>query len=255
MASTNRVSGFDVTRQVVDEVAGWVQRLSKPLVPAKAIAYGDDFRWVFADESALVLVVAKAVRIASALEASVVLLDKGFILEAACLMRIVSDYSAEILAVCEGELRKQHTKAQREFISQFFTRKLIEPNPQPPEKQRFVGRDDLLKAHVRLGDAAGVDGGSFRDMKRTLDFGYDGYVHGSYSSAMELYDGRANEFMLCGDVDPEQQRIYFTAFAGKVHEAAVACGFIALIERDAELHAAIGNALCRLNESNDQSLD
>lgn len=246
---------FPVTRQTLDSLHGWVRRLAAPVLPAKRVPTRKGFVWRFTEETPLALMVAKAVRIASGLRAAMLLADTGFITESACLLRIGGDLAVEIVAIGEGELRGQKTKAQQEFVTQFFSRPtmgdVLETGPQ---KKAFVKRDELLAAHTRLAEAAGQDKEEIRELIRQMTWGYDGYVHGSYSSAMELYHGGHSEFMLQGHEDEGRRRVHRAAVSSKVVEALNAFRMVAIVERNEQLSRELGAAAARLMSSRESAL-
>ena len=257
MSPGTAADGFPVTRSTIDELDGWVHRLAAPLLPPQRIKRRGraGFRWRFRDETAYVLMVGKAVRMVSGIRAAMLLIDNGFVAEAASLVRIVSDLALEIVAVAEGELRDSRTKAQQDFVAEFFARKSIgeDDNSLQQAKKRYVNREELMKTHVRLAKDAGLDGEGLRDLMRTIAGVYDGYVHGSYSSSMELYHGERHEFMLRGHEGTEQRVVYRTALSGKLHEVIQAISMIALVARDEGLHSDIQRGLNRLEKSEEST--
>lgn len=245
---------FSVTRSIIDELDGWVQRLAAPILPAQLLRVDGDVRWGFCEQTPIILMITKAVRITSGIRAALLLADEGFVTESACLLRIVSDLATEISAVAEGVLRGQMSAAQEEFVAQFFA-----PIPRTPEerlaqgKKRYVSREKLLKAEVRLASDAGLNGEYFRDLKRTLNSNYDAYVHGAYETAMELYHGGRHEFMLQGHESNQHRFVCRVAVAGKLHEVVVACHLIAKIQDNQPLCDDIRRSLKRLEDSGEQN--
>jgi hypothetical protein len=75
------------------------------------------------------------------------LADVGYIAECGIILRTVSDFSTEIIAICEGCSKGTPTSAQQKFVAQYFR-----PLPSDPdeydreEKERWVARDDLIGA-------------------------------------------------------------------------------------------------------------
>ena len=152
---------FPHTRHLLDTLPDWLAQLSqscgKP-VPKERNA-GVQYR--FAEQSPEVLQTAKAVRMVSGLRAAMHLADLGHTVEAGSLLRMVTDFANEILAVGEGLERGKFTAPQQKFIDDFF-----EPLPATldefldNEAQSHVGRKDLYKAHKRLAQDARQDPGS-----------------------------------------------------------------------------------------------
>lgn len=241
---------FLVTRSMIDELDGWLHRLAAPVLPARKVQRDSRHRWELRERNAYALMIAKAVRMVSGIRAAMLLIDDGFLPESACLLRIVSDLSLEIVAVAEGELRGQPTKAQQVFVAEFFARRSLGGDAGPKqEKKRYVSREELMKTHVRLAMAARVDGEDLRDKMRTVAGVYDGFVHGSYSSAMELYHGSRRQFMLHGHEGTEQRVVYRKALAGKLHEVIHSLVMISHVAADEAVYSDILVGLTRLQES------
>ena len=254
MNPATAVDDFPVTRSTINELDGWLHRLAAPILPARQVQRGERFRWEFREKSAYVLTIAKAVRMVSGIRAAMLLVDNGFVTESACLLRIVSDLALEIVAVAEGELRGEPTEAQRAFVAAFFARKYASGEVSlQQEKKRYVSREELMKTHVRLAKTAGVDGEQLRNMMRTLVGVYDGYVHGAYSTAMELYHGGRHEFMLRGHEGLEQRVVYHRAVAGKLHEVMQSLVMISHIAGDEGLFSDIVRELNRLQQSKEST--
>lgn len=225
------------------------------MLPAERVPHGDGFRWRLREETPLALLVCKVVRMASGIRAAMLLADGGYVTECACLLRIVSDLGTEVAAVAEGELRGEPTNAQRGFTEQFFTRPPVDSSSSAPvQKQAYVSREDLMKTHARLASTAGLDEDDLRNPMRALNFGYDGYVHGAYSTAMELYHGGRHQFMLRGHEGERRRYVYRVAVAGKLHEVIVALMFVAQVERDRALFGELREALKLLRNSHELTI-
>lgn len=240
-------AGFAAAREVIDQLDGWVQRLAAPLLPAECVEYEESVRWEFREETPLALAVSKMVRMASGIRAAMLLADAGFVAECACLLRIVGDLGVEVVAVFEGEIRGERTTAQQKFIDQFFSRPAMDSaSISGPPKNNYVSREKLIKAHVKLAEVAGQDGEEIRHLIRQLNWGYDGYVHGSYSSAMELYHGGRHQFMLRGHEGEEQRRLYRRAVSAKLVELLNTFRLVAMAQGDTALSGELRQAVARL---------
>src|ERR1700683_124267 len=78
---------------------------------------------------------------------------------------------------------------------------------------------DLLKAHyAEFAKVAGVDPQYLRKILRFLSYGYDKFIHGHNITAMELYDGATNRFMLDGHKYPEKCREFKFGLVAKLRE-------------------------------------
>ncbi len=186
------------------------------------------FRWVYPENSVHVLLVCKAVRLTTSLKAAELLAESKFTTEAAALLRMATDFTNEIFAMAQGAAENEFTAAQERFGKQFFepqadsVEELIER-----ERERYVSRRELFAAHRKLAEKVGQDGGTLRQLSDFIDYKYDKYVHGSYRSAMELYDGGDNAFMLDGTRSKQQQTAIVIPVLQKLENALTAVEFVA----------------------------
>jgi len=151
----------------------------------------------FPSQGPLELIVVKAARAVSGLNAIPVLIDAGYTQEAAVLMRTVDDFLDEITFVWEGTQRESMTNGQKKFIEAFFSETVQRPeemlgNRRGPDRP---GKDEIRAAQARV---IGQDNPSgTQQVVRALDKGFDGFVHGGYPHSMELFGG-SGRFALKG---------------------------------------------------------
>jgi len=206
--------------------------------------------WVFREQTERVLLVGKAVRIISGIRAAMTLADLGFIAECGSILRTVSEYTGEILSICQGLLTGPQTEAQRRFLRQYFA-----PMPRDPdeEQDRYVTREELFKGYYRWAAEKGGDYDRARKVFRFVLQGYDKFVHGAYITAMELYNGRDHTFMLSGHESEDKKNVYKAAVAAKLHESLSALLAIATVTGIPALETEIGLASRELYASGEIS--
>jgi hypothetical protein len=247
-----------ITRGVIARLDEWLNALVSPLIPLRRIPAGPadlgGFQWAFREQTERALVVGKAVRMLSGIRAALILADLGCVAECGTILRTVSDFSNEVISICEGCAKGVPTEAQRRFVRQYFA-----PIPTTPEeyeeqeRERWVTRDDLIAAHVRWATETGGDAARVRKVLRFLAYGYDKFVHGAYITAMELYDGRTGTFMLRGHESDGKRRKYKAAVASKLHEVLTALTFMATVANMPALVEDIGRTAQALYESGELS--
>lgn len=190
---------------------------------------GPQFR--YANRSPVIIIVLKAVRVVSGLNALTVLLRQGYVVEMGVIFRTVDDFLAEIMFVEEALRTEQRTAGQQRFIDQFFedetvnVQALIEREGRGPA--RVTRREMQASEARRLGEAANPD--RVRRLARTLDDVYSRYVHGAFTTAMELYVGGDDEgFRLRGmPAGSPPIAAYRKALANFAHESLNAFASIA----------------------------
>ena len=224
-------------RVCLSRLDDWLQRLATTLPkPEKAPLPDGGFRWEYPEQTAEVVMLAKAVRMVSALNAAALLAQRAFTTEVGSLLRIVKDLATEILAVGEGVAKGKLTRSQQAFVDQFFNplpRSLEEFKKQ--ERESYVGRKDLYKAHKRLTENTPVNGEELVEYARFLDRGYDSYVHGGYATAMELYDGSTQSFMVSGHRYERHRCEAKVSVSQKLYYGMVSLEFMAMLRADEDL--------------------
>jgi hypothetical protein len=246
---------FSTTRSIIDQLPGWVAAFAGKLPnPVKVPLQGRDFRWEHPSKDAETLQVAKAVRIASGLRAAMALADLRLTVECGTILRTVSDYASEIVFIGEGLLEGRFTTEQQEFIEQHYSALPSTPDELAAQEQvRYVGRKAMAKATDRIADKSGGDKELLRKITAYLNKGYDGYVHGHYTSAMELFTGRTMSFMMSGHESDRHVCFVKTAVAGKLKEALNAFRIMAMTRKMRELHNEFRDAFDRIDKSGEDT--
>jgi len=221
---------FPQTRAALEKIPAWVNQLAETLPPPVLVPFGPGRRWEHEKRDPLVAQVAKAVRLATALRASLVLADAGLTTEAHSLLRIVGDINGEIQMLAEALVAGRLTKEQEDFLNQFFESLPLRPEElAAKEPVRFVGRGVVAKAVARLFKGPRSATEKHARGVAYLNTGYDRYVHAKYSTAMELFNGQ--HFMLTGSDFPQQVRETKVAVAGKTVESVQSLRLMAKIRR------------------------
>jgi hypothetical protein len=229
---------------ITNELTIWVNQLSAPLMPPRMVLEGDDLiRLEFRHHTPHSAMAGKAIRAVSGLHAALILADLGYVTECGALLRIVSDFCGEVIAIGHalhksGEL----PPAVQKFVEQYFTPKARTPEQlAASERVRYVSREALMKVGRPAADE-NVDGEDLRVIHRFLNMTYDAYVHGAYETTMELCDPLTGRFMTDGHLDDSKREEFVDAVALKLHELVVALEITAAITANSEVFAAARQA-------------
>lgn len=249
---------FPLTRSIIDRLDDWIMDLASTLVPLKKtpleLEHVTGFVYEFREESERALLVGKAVRMGSGIRVAMLLADLGYISECGTILRTVTDFAQEILCICEGIKTGQRTTAHQSFVEQYFMKLPKTPDEHDAAPRiRFVTRDELLGAQYRWAIANKLDGTRVRKVTRFLANMYDKFVHGSYVTAMELYDPQTWKFMLRGHEALEKREEYQRATASKLHHAVTSLAAIAELEKNHRLVDEICRAGLALHASEELS--
>jgi hypothetical protein len=218
---------FPVTRHIMDRLDEWVVELASPLLPAEPVEVNlphmSGVLWKFREETERVVLVCKAVRMVSGIRVAFMLAELGYIAESGTILRTISDFSNEVISVCEGYGKGLPTTDQKKFVEQYFA-----PMPkdlddfEKQSRERWVTRKELFAGHVRWATEKGGDPARLRKLLGFLLYGYDKFVHGGYITAMELYNPSTGSFMLRGHESNEKREVNKRAVASKLHEVLTA---------------------------------
>ena len=243
---------FSCERDVIERLDGWVQSLADPLTPPRRVADGSGrVRLEFREHLPHSVMVGKCVRAVSGLHAALALAESGFVAESAALLRMVSDFCTEIIAIGEALNRGGDLPTPvQTFVDQYFV-----PKPRTPEEfaaveqTRYVSREKLMKAELRLAQNAEVDGEQLRTVHRFLNMSYDSYVHGAYETSMELWDLDSGRFQLRGHPAPSMRQTFVETVFLKLHEVVVAVEFTAAVTAQADVFEAARGARHALDQA------
>jgi len=190
------------------------------------ISETDRQRFEYAGQDPRVLQVLKSVRVVSGLNAGVVLLRNGYTTELGVLFRTIDDAIDEIVFVEDG-IENEETSDHRRFIEQFYTfetrtgEEMVANTTQPAQ----VSRRSIQAAQGRILNPDNPH--RMRQLSRAVDNVYSGFVHNSYQSAMELYEGGDERFCVRGMWGTPRIPVYRKELATYTHRALNTIGEVA----------------------------
>lgn len=246
---------FPVTRAILKQFPDWVEAFAATLpTPERARLPGGDFRWEYSVKDGKALLVTKAVRIASGLQAAMHLADVRYTAEVMVILRTVSDFASEIGFVSEGFIRGSFTQEQNQFIDQHFASVPSDPDELAArEREYYIGRKAMAKPLRRLAEQSGMPADQIANITAFLNKGYDGFVHGASYSAMELFTGGSFTFMMSGNKSDRAACIAKIAVAGKLKEGLNALSFMALVWKRQDIDEELRSAFMRLDASKEDT--
>lgn len=163
---------------------------------------------------------------------------------------MVSDFADEVIAVGEGLVEGKLTKTQKTFVEQYFR-----PVPETADDhaaqpyERYVTREELMKSHRRLAEKTTGNADELVKLSRYVQKGYDTYIHGGYDTAMELFRGDQQQFMLAGHASQRFICLAYTSLAAKLMPVLVAFEFSAVLHGLDDLRKEIKAGRADLDQS------
>ncbi len=179
---------FPEMRRALTKLEYGADRIARAAGAPALVGPDDGKSYRFPDEDILQVIAVKAVRIVSGLNATFRLIENGFAVEAAVVLRTVDDFIDEITFLIEGHQSGTPTRAHQDFVKHFFaeavesTEAMLADRPRPDR----VKRKNIQASQARYLNPVNPD--ASRRMVKAVDQGFDGYVHGAYPHSMELYD-------------------------------------------------------------------
>jgi hypothetical protein len=225
---------IEVERQYVKELGAVMDSFSNPLKRlvekiGKPRFVVDDRhpRFLYGNPGARTLLVLMLVRIVSGLRAALALVWYGHVIEASCLIRTIDEFVGNIMFVKEALDTGTPTADQQKYIDDYFIDRdqTLEEMLEKPARAMHVPR----KQKIRASEARQLkpeDPHSVVQASDAIDSVYDGFIHGDYSSVMQMYVGGSTEgFAVTG----MQQRIpeHRKELANYVHRTMNVMGIVA----------------------------
>lgn len=144
-------------------------------------------RFEFTNPDPHIFVILKGLRVVSGLNASIALLEKGYIQKVGVLCRSIIEFLNDINFIQDGIDKNQFTQHQQEMINLFFEKdmKNSQEYMQTPNKSAEIPRQ---KVYAELGRFFNPDNPQrMRQITKTVEEVFSGYTHGAYPNIMELY--------------------------------------------------------------------
>lgn len=229
------ISDSTFGRNLVSQLDRWANELAAPILPPHEVfEEGNRIRLEFREHLPHTVMIGKSIRAVSGIRAALVLADLGYCAECAALLRMVSDFCTEIKAIGESLNRGGVLPtAVQTFVEQYFSSRPHTPEQYlETERTRYVSREELMKADLRLAESAKLDGEKLRNYHRFLNMVYDAYAHGSYETTMELYDPVTGSFMMSGNTPISKQEEFVEALFLKLHEVVHALELTAAVDSE-----------------------
>ena len=177
---------FRKAMPVLEEVT---QQLGRYLPPPEFIPDDHFPRYRHAEQSNGLAAYLKAVRIVSALNACLSLVEHGFIQELGVLFRTIDEFLEDIVFLMAPQPDGRPTEAQTRFLDDFYQEEFETPGS-PLGSSQKRDRVPRKKVHAALAKTSSnfLNPSDGAEVHRTLSQAMSGYVHGAYPHIMDLWD-------------------------------------------------------------------
>lgn len=207
---------FSHMERLVDELAG--------LVPSPQLVTRSGLRvFRYLEQTPDQAIVQKLARLVSALRATRVLLNCGFVQEVGVLKRVLDETQQDIGFILSG--LKDPSDLDREFLEAFYEEEFDRDTAlASTQKRKMIPRRKIRDRVARFfSEAPGspLNRSSVAEVERTIDKMQSGYVHGASGHLMEMYGGPLGQFQfhMNGMQGTRLQRVCGEEFWRYVHRA------------------------------------
>ena len=188
-------SGVNTLEKVVQLIAG---TLDEPVL--RQINSDRGFRYEKPDIRHFCVL--KAVRVVSALNASIVLAREGYTQEIGVLMRTLAEFATHIDFVLDRDDSEEHRSKVKQYIEAFFADTRRDPEAEIKKAQvpqgavhALLGKTlDKLAEEYSSTDGRVPAANLYSNIYRI----FSNYVHGKYPEIMDCFGGRPGKFHLSG---------------------------------------------------------
>lgn len=193
---------YEILKNTITELELCVQALGDNFTPPRLVDYGGlpFFRHMQQDD--LLASYLKCLIIVSSLNASLVLLEKGFVQEVHVLCRCIDEYCEDIWFLATLLNGNAPSKDQIRFVNEFFQEEYDQPdNPLISTQKRDRVPRSKIQASISRIDGQVLNPSDSKELLRTISQTFSGYVHGAYVHVMDLYGGSPPHFHTSGMVN------------------------------------------------------
>ena len=186
-------------------------------------------RFEYSDEDLEAAVIQKAARMISGLNASLILLSKGYFQELGAIFRMVDEFNEDINFLCLPLLGKERTKLHDDYLQFFYQDEFDVPGDplKSNQKRPMIPRKKIMAAISNL-DENPVNPSDSQNIFRTLSQAYSGYVHGASGHIMEMYSSPPGEYHLRGMNSEERFYVFVDNMLDYTYRSLLSIMFIAM---------------------------
>jgi hypothetical protein len=174
-------------------------------------------------------VIQKSARLISGLNASLILLEHGFVQELGVIFRTIDEFLEDVLFLCEAIRNNEITALHKEFLEYFYMEEFDQPdNPLLSEQKRpSIPRKKILAAisNIKENDLNPSDS---QELFRTINKVFSGYVHGASNHILEMYCGNPPKFYLSGMLETPSFREILEACWDYIYRGLISIMMVAL---------------------------
>ena len=171
------------------------------------VQIGKDIVLRYKKHSFEIAIIQKLARYISGLNASLLLLEKGYTQEFGAIFRTLDEFQEDIFflalpVIGGGEITKTHEK----YLEQFFQEEFDSPdNPILSTQKRELIPRKKIRALIANSGLCALNPHDHVEVSRTISQAYSGYVHGASGHICEMVGGEPLRYFLTGMAGTRRQ--------------------------------------------------
>ena len=220
----------------LDDLKAIVAKMEATFANIQSCASLDTIKWFndigqfrHEDKNKSVFVFLKGVRYASLLNASLVLLEQGYVQEIGVLCRCMDESGEDVLLFAPNpKLTKSQKDKQIEMLNEFYQEEFIQPTsgmPQNTSRNKIPRKK--IRATIAATSANPINSYDYGNVFATIYDAYSGYVHCAYPHIMELYGGTPSHFHTSGMLTDARILTFTKLLETYVYRGLLMCELIA----------------------------
>lgn len=170
----------------------------------------------------------KLARVVSGLNASIVLLEAGYVQEVAALHRVLDEFCEDILFLCIPGLGGDRSALHDQYLEWFYQEEFDEHgDPLRSEQKRGLVSRNRIRAAIAAWQTGFLNPSDGQELLRTVGKTFSGFVHGASPQIMEMYGGRPARFHVNGMLGTPRIEEYERSLWHYFHRALNCFGLVA----------------------------
>lgn len=176
------------------------RRLERQVPPPTEVRFGPGFVLRHSERLIEQAIVQKLARTISALAASRVLLQSGFVQDQAALHRVMDELNEDILFLVAAVTNDKPTDLHKRYLEEFFAEEFHDPRDivASARSRAMVPRKKIRAYLQRVLNAESADPSRELEVGKTISNVFSGYVHGASPQIMDMCWGNPPTFQLFG---------------------------------------------------------
>lgn len=175
------------------------QQIESVIPPPSFVKRGEYHAFRYEKETIEAAIVQKCAKLTSSLNASLVLLQSGYVQELGALFRMLDEYNEDILFLCQAIQEGGITDLHEKYLTSFYQEEFDNPDNTflSTQNRPTIPRKKIRAALSRIPEQE-LNPSDFQELHRTMSQAYSGYVHAASTHVMEMYGGDPPKFHVRG---------------------------------------------------------